>query len=70
MVSNNPLDSGKIYGTMGFYILSLHVDDVLLARNNMKIIIAAKGWLSYTFEMKDMGEANYVLRVKIPRVSI
>ena len=38
-----------------------------LARNNMEIINATKEWLSLNFEMKDMGEADYVLGVKILR---
>ncbi|KAK2993950.1 hypothetical protein RJ640_000548 [Escallonia rubra] len=37
------------------------------AGNDMSSIVATKQWLSSTFEMKDMGEANYVLGVKIVR---
>ncbi|KAK2988810.1 hypothetical protein RJ640_018142 [Escallonia rubra] len=37
------------------------------AGNDMSSIVATKKWLSSTFEMKDMGEANYVLGVKIVR---
>ena len=48
-------------------ILSLYVDDILLAGNDMEIIVTTKRWLSSIFEMKDMGEANYVLGVKIFR---
>ncbi|KAK2989434.1 hypothetical protein RJ640_018752 [Escallonia rubra] len=36
-------------------------------RNDMGMIIATKEWLSSNFDMKDMGEANYVLGVKILR---
>ena len=50
-----------------FIILSLYVDDILLASNDMEMIIATKGWLSSNFEMKDMGEADYILGVKILR---
>ena len=50
-----------------FIILSLYVDDILLADNDMEMIIATKGWLSSNFEMKDMGEADYILGVKILR---
>ena len=46
----------------GFIILSLYVDDILLASNDMEMIIATKGWLSSNFEMKDMGEADYIFR--------
>jgi hypothetical protein len=48
-------------------ILLLYVDDILLARNDMDSIVTTKKWLSFTFEMNDMGEANFVLRVKITR---
>ena len=48
-------------------ILSLYVDDILLARNDIEMIVTTKRWLSSIFEMKDMGEANYVLGVKIFR---
>ena len=49
-----------------FIILSLYVDDILLVDNDMEIIIATKEWLSSNFKMKDMGEADYILGVKIP----
>ena len=48
-----------------FIILSLYVDDILLAGNDMEMIIATKGWLSSNFKMKDMGKADYILGVKI-----
>ncbi|GAV67226.1 zf-CCHC domain-containing protein/rve domain-containing protein/RVT_2 domain-containing protein/gag_pre-integrs domain-containing protein/UBN2_2 domain-containing protein, partial [Cephalotus follicularis] len=35
--------------------------------NDMDLIVATQKWLSSTFEMKDMGEASYVLGVKIIR---
>ena len=47
--------------------LTLYVDDILLAGNNLKMINATKPWLSSVFEMKDMGEARYVLGMKIVR---
>ena len=46
-----------------FIILSLYVDDILLASDDIEMIITIKGWLSSNFEMKDMGEANYILGV-------
>ena len=51
----------------GFIILSLYVDDILLAVNRKKMIDTAKKWLSSNFEMKDIGEASFVLGVKIVR---
>ena len=50
-----------------FLILSLYVNDILLARNDKEMIVATKAWLSSNFEMKGVGEASYVLRVKIFR---
>jgi hypothetical protein len=50
-----------------FIILSLYVDDILIAENNKEMIEITKRWLSSNFEMKDMGKANYVLSVKIIR---
>ncbi|KAL0413194.1 UNVERIFIED_CONTAM: Retrovirus-related Pol polyprotein from transposon TNT 1-94 [Sesamum radiatum] len=35
--------------------------------NNMQMIVATQKWLSSTFQMKDMGEAEYILGVKIHR---
>ena len=50
-----------------FIILSLYIDDILLAGNDMEMIITTKRWLSFNFEMKDMGEADYILGVEILR---
>ena len=50
-----------------FLILSLYVDDILLAGNDKEMIVTTKAWLSLNFKMQDMGEANYMLRVKIFR---
>jgi hypothetical protein len=50
-----------------FIILSLYVDDMLLAGNDKNMIVSTKGWLSSNFEMKDMGEADYIMGVKIFR---
>ena len=48
-------------------ILSLYVDDILIAGNDMDSIVSTKKWLSSTFEMKDMGEAHFVLGIEIVR---
>ena len=50
-----------------FIIMSLCVDDILIAGNSKEYINEIKGWLSSNFEMKDMGEATYILGVKISR---
>ena len=43
------------------------MEDILLAGNDMEMIVTTKRWLSSIFEMKDMGKANYVLGVNISR---
>ena len=48
-----------------FIILCLHVDNILIAGNDKKLIDVTKKWLSSNLEMKDMWEANYVLGFKI-----
>jgi len=53
--------------TKGIMFLTLYVDDILLARNNLEMINATKQWLSSVFKVKYMGEARYVLGVKIVR---
>jgi hypothetical protein len=46
-------------------ILSLYVDDILLTRNCSEMIQRTKNFLGSKFERKDMGDATYVLRIKI-----
>ena len=50
-----------------FAILSLYVDDILIATNDKEFMLTIKSWLSTNFDMKDMGEADYILGVKIKR---
>ena len=49
--------------------VTLYVDNILLARNNMEMIQTTKLWLSSVFNMKDMDEARYVLSVEIVKNS-
>ena len=48
-------------------ILCLYVDDILIFRNNINVIKEVKDFLSSNFEMKDLGEANVILNIKLPR---
>ena len=43
------------------------MDDILIAGNDLEFVKTIKEWLSSTFEMKNMGEASYILGVKIQR---
>ena len=45
-----------------YVILSLYVDDILLAENDLEYVKTIKSWLSKSFDMKDMGEADYILK--------
>ena len=50
-----------------FVILSLYVNDILIAGNDKEYVNDIKAWLSSNFEMKDMGEVSYICGVKISR---
>ncbi|KAK4383112.1 Retrovirus-related Pol polyprotein from transposon RE2 [Sesamum angolense] len=47
--------------------LVLYVDDILLIGNDIKMLGDTKAWLSTQFSMKDLGEASYILGIKIFR---
>lgn len=48
-------------------ILVLYVDDILLASNDKNMLHETKNFLSTHFDMKDLGEASYVLGIEIHR---
>ncbi|KAL0457608.1 UNVERIFIED_CONTAM: hypothetical protein Slati_0388000 [Sesamum latifolium] len=52
--------------SVGFAYL-LYIDDILLIGNDVKMLGDIKAWLSTQFSMKDMGEASYILSIKIYR---
>jgi len=54
----------KVSGSK-FIFLILYVDDILLATNDLGILSETKRFLSNNFEMKDMGEAYYVIGIEI-----
>ena len=47
--------------------LVLYVDDILLIGNDIGLLFDVKKWLVEKFQMKDLGQASYVLRIKIIR---
>jgi hypothetical protein len=50
----------------GKYIfLILYVDDILLASSDVSLLLETKKFLSSHFEMKDFGEAKFVLGIEI-----
>jgi len=50
-----------------FIFLILYIDDILLATNDLGLLSETKRFLSNNFEMKDMGETYYVIRIEIFR---
>ena len=49
--------------TVAFLIL--YVDDILLIGNDIEFLYNIKGYLNKSFSMKDLGEAAYILGIKI-----
>ena len=47
--------------------LILYVDDILLIKNDIPALQSVKLWLSSQFSMKNLGEASYILGMKIYR---
>jgi hypothetical protein len=50
-----------------FIFLILYVDDILLASSDVSLLLETKKFLSSNFDMKDLGEASYVLGIEIHR---
>jgi hypothetical protein len=65
----NQLDNCIYIKTKGsiFIILVLYVDDILLAYSDKNMLHETKGFLSSDFDMKDLGDASYVLDIQIHR---
>ena len=45
--------------------LVLYVDDILLIGNDVGVMSSMKIWLSSQFEVTDLGEANFILGIKL-----
>jgi Reverse transcriptase (RNA-dependent DNA polymerase) len=48
-----------------FVFLVLYIDDILLAINDKNMMHETKKFIFKYFDMKDLGEASYVLDLKI-----
>ena len=55
----------KSYNTNTYMIICLYVDDMLIFGASMNVINETKNFLASNFDMKDMGEANVILGIKI-----
>ena len=47
--------------------LVLYVDDILLIENDVETLSNVKKWLAEQFQLKDLGEASYILGIQIIR---
>ena len=56
----------RIQGTKVVFLV-LYIDDILLIGNDIEVLSSVKGWLQNQFDMKDLGEANYILGIKLLR---
>ena len=56
----------KVSGS-AIVFLVLYVDDILLIGNDIPTLQSVKSWLGKCFSMKDLGEATYILGIKIYR---
>ena len=50
-----------------FIFLVLYVDDILLASSDVSLLLETKKFLSSKFDMKDIGEASFILGIEIHR---
>ena len=53
------------HGGSNSIILCLYVDDILIFGTNIDAINEVKSFLSKSFDMKDLGEANVILNIKL-----
>ncbi|CAM8944052.1 unnamed protein product [Rhodiola kirilowii] len=56
----------KFCGSRHIFLV-LYVDDILLATNDVMMLEDLKSFLSKHFEMKDFGDASFVLGIQIYR---
>ncbi|GJS00686.1 retrotransposon protein, putative, ty1-copia subclass [Tanacetum coccineum] len=64
------LDEPCVYlkaGGSNFAFFVLYVDDILLMGNSIAMLQEIKSWLCKCYSIKDLGEAAYILRIKIIR---
>ena len=56
----------KVIGSTVTFLV-LYVDDILLIENDILMLTSVKVWLSKEFSIKDLGEASYILGIKVYR---
>jgi hypothetical protein len=53
------------FGSEKFILRILYVDDILLASSDVSLLLETKRFLSLNFDMKDLSEGSFVLRIEI-----
>ena len=48
-------------------LLVLYVDDIFLLGRDIGMLSTVKVWLAKTFDIEDLGEASYILGIKLHR---
>ena len=61
---NEPCIYKKCEGKVVCFLV-LYVADILLIGNDVAALSTVKVWLASTFDMKDLGEAIYILVIKL-----
>ena len=56
----------KVSGSLVEFLI-LYVNDILLIGNDIEFLDSIKGYLNKSFSKKDLGEAIYILSIKIYR---
>ena len=56
----------KVSGSSVAFLI-LYMDDILLIGNDIEFLYSIKGYLNKFFLIKDLGEAAYILGIKIYR---
>jgi len=53
------------FGSVEGVILCLYVDDILIFGTSLNVIKEVKDFLSQSFKLKDLGEADVILNIKL-----
>ncbi|KAK4847407.1 hypothetical protein QYF36_001527 [Acer negundo] len=63
---NEPCVYKRIKGDKLVFLI-LYVDDILLIGNDIGVLTSVKEWLAKQFDMKDLGEASYIIGIQVIR---
>ncbi|KAK1569067.1 hypothetical protein Q3G72_032160 [Acer saccharum] len=63
-IENIQTEKKRIKGDKLVFLI-LYVDDILLIRNDVGVLTSVKEWLAKQFDMKDLGEASFILGIQV-----